>query len=155
MALSAAVLEKALLATLAPPYGATSADAAARWANAYNTYALSAMAGLYPFVPTGLETGKMLAVLTPAFAVSTGTAATMAAAITGGVSAYWAGAFFAPAIAAVPLGALALTTGLTATFSRPSNTAPALALELATLLDACTRTVIATNPATGETYPLA
>lgn len=144
MPLVPAVLQAELYRALSPPYPSDGYVASDRLAKAYDVYASTALAGAYPFTPTGAESGRFVAALAPVLSVTPNTGPAVAASISAAVTAYWTGALFGAGVAAPPLGAPVLLSALTATLSLPSNTTESLVAQLASALDACTRTVVVT-----------
>lgn len=125
-------------------------DAALKMADAYTNYCRTGMFGtsiptILPGATSLLQTTLLGAMATPA----AGTPAKFAKAWADGVLAFW----LTPPVAvlgvqsgvvtAIP-GAAALTGILTPLFANPTNTAEAVAAQLASALDTATKTTIAT-----------
>jgi hypothetical protein len=125
---------------------ASRADGAKKFAEAYDSYAktATALALGVPFTPTGAETAKMLPALIPAFAAPTGNPAVVANAFGAAVTAYWTGAVFGTGIAAPPTGVAALVPALQTLLLNPQNPLDLAMGQIASALDACTRTVLVT-----------
>lgn len=158
MALSSQVLKDALKLALAEPFPKDTATAAANIAKAYNTYAVSAMAGAYPFTPVGKEKAALEKALADALSTPVPPLTEPAAVAAGfvlGLTNYWTAAPFTPAIAAPPTGGPILLPALTLLLLNNNNSLDDVANALGDLLHACTVSVIATDASTGATFPLA
>ncbi len=143
------------------------AQAAKRWAEIYDSYAraaITANGGVLIF--TGTEKTKLEAALLPAFLAPMGIGAAVAAAWGAGLAAYWGAPpiistpapipvppFVAPGLTLPPVGVPAVIAGLTTLYAVPSSSDSAFASAQASLLDACTRTVLVLF-APGGTFPL-
>lgn len=154
MALSQDALKQLLQVALAEPFPQTPLQAANKLAGAYNTYALTAMAGPYPFVPKGTEQSSMEAPIAAALASGLGPGAAVAAGIASGVALYWTGGLFPPAVSAPPVAIPALQAGLTTLLSLNNNSLEVTASTMAALLHTCTISTIAVDASTGAPYTL-
>lgn len=143
--LVAATLKSSLvrLGTNRPP---SYVDAAKRFAQAYDSYAKGAMATAtgIPFTPTGAESSKFLSAILPAFSNQKGNPAAMASAFSTAIVAYWTGTFFGTGVVTPPVGAAVLQTALLGVFLNNQNPLDAAMQQIASALDACTRTTIVT-----------
>lgn len=154
MPLVPATLETELRSALSTPFPKSGALAADKLASAYDTYARGAVAGTYPFSPTGAEKGRFSGALAPVLSLVPNAGPAVAAGFVAAITAYWTGATFTGGIPAPPTGAPALLPTLATLFSIPSNPKEIVVTGLAAALDACTRTVIVTVPAPpGATFP--
>lgn len=121
-------------------------DAGARMAKAYADYAADAMFGANTPTLTGRESA-LASTLGTSLAVP-GLPATHAAAWGLGLAAFWAAVPVAgpvqAGVTAPPTGAAALVASLTTLFANLANTTDTAAGGLATALDTCTKTVLAT-----------
>lgn len=118
---------------------------AKKWAEIYDSYASGAQANGIP----GLVLGRkqvLEGILLPALMLPAGLPPVIAAAWSAGLVAYWGGVLFGPGVAAPPPGAAALIPALTALLLVPTNTPEFFALQLSTLLDVATKTVIVVFP---------
>ena len=128
------------------------AKVAAKWAEAYDSYASQAITGNGgSFIPTGKKSaleGILLGVLT----IPVGIPATVAAAWGMGLLAYWGGnpfspgavpnpPFMLPGVAAPPIGIPAMIAALTARYAGHQSESD-FADQQATALDTCTKTVL-------------
>lgn len=156
MALIQSYLEAQLYVNyLSPPFPSTTIVGFERLASAYNNYAVSAMAGAYPMLPTGLEVTKFLSSMASAQSNQALSGAVFANTLANAVSAYWLGALFTPAVVAIPLPGLAVLATALQAFYATHRTREAAAKELAGYLDAATRTVLAADSSSGATFLLA
>jgi len=136
---------------------------AQQWAMAYNTYALTATAGVMLPVFVGIEVQALAAQLASVMTNPNGTAAQFANAFATGIEAFW----LLPPVpfAAVPIPAGAVTSfpgkpvliaDLISIFSSTTDQTAKVAIDIATALDTATRTVIVTfAPPPGSTINLA
>ena len=128
----------------------TKADAANEFYEVFQSYAKKGLAGAFPLKAPGPAASTFPSLLTVAF--NAGLAPAVAQAISAGVVAYWSAALFeftpAPGIAAPPIAAPALIGAATGTLLNTQNTADLCALQLATAIDLCCRSVLVTfiNP---------
>lgn len=130
-------------------------------AQAYQTYALSAMAGVLLPTFVGVEGQALAAKLIPVMQQSTESPSDFANALADGVEAFWLlppVPFTGPAVAGVVTsfpGKGALVGALVAALSSPSQDGASVAARVAAALDTGTRTVIVTfAPPPGSTAPL-
>lgn len=146
---------KRLSTTEKPPDPNT---AALKIAQAYQQYTLQGLAGGFPIVSGGPGMATMHLPLVAAFSVLPGAPPMIAQAYVAMVTAYWAGAVVPalpfPGIAAPPAGVAALQAALLPIFSVPNNPVDLYALQVATALDVCTRTVLVTFPQPPPAPPL-
>jgi hypothetical protein len=162
MALNPSTLQSGFLQLFTTNKPQTPQQAAEMMASIYDSYAQTAMAG--PALPIFPGTGKLALqnLLLPAIATPLVSVPPLLAAAWGaGLLAYWNAPpvpFVGPAVA----GAVAVAAGvslciplLTACYVNPANTAQSAAAQMASALDAATRTVIvAIVPPPGTTVPL-
>lgn len=136
----------------------SASDAGTKLAKAYYDYAGAALFGVC--VPTLTGRDAALGTTLGGSLTVPGLPATHAAAWGTGLTAFWTGVAVAgPGVAgatAPPTGAAALVAALTTLFANLANTPDTAAGGLATALDTCTKTVIATvAPPPGTTFPAA
>jgi len=159
MALIKATLTNGLTKIFAAGRG-TPLLAAEDWVNAYVDYAKVATGFGVPPVITDDNKEAMRNLLETLFKdVYTGSPSIAANGIATALTAFWFSpiTIFAPvAYVSLVSGTAALVTGLTTNFiSRtPGATAASKALEIATLIDTFTRTVVVTNYSSGLTMPI-
>ena len=159
MALILPTLTGRLTSVLSSPSDQGAAKAQ-EWAQAYNTYAITAQAGALLPTFVGVEAQAIASQLLSVMSNPNGSAAQFANALAGGIEAFWllppvvfSGAG-AGAVSAFP-GKSALVGQLTAAFSSSTDQSAARAAEIAEALDTATRTVIVTfAPPPGSTAPL-
>lgn len=141
--------------------------AAQEWARIYDEYAQAAMtANGGKLIFTGTERAKLQAVLMVPMLLPVGLPPTLAASWGAGLAAYWGAPpilttpapipvapFTVPGICVPPIGIPVLIPALTALYAIPAGPEEVFAVQQATLLDACTRTVLVTF-APGGAFPL-
>lgn len=160
MALLQSVLAGRLTQIFSQP-GDNAAAKASEVASAYQTYALSAMAGVLLPVFTGTEMSMFLSKILPAFNNSNGTSVQFANALASAVETFW---FLPPvpfallpvsgAVTSFP-GKAVLVSQLIGILSNQYKQAVQPAQDIATALDTATRTVIVTfAPPPGSTATL-
>lgn len=134
---------------MAEPQGSHLAAASA-YASAYQVYAASATAGVFPWVPTGVEEVSLRSALLGGFSAKV-SGATAAAGWATGLLAFWMAPPVAFGVGAVTSfsGQGVLQATLSGLFSVPSGSREMVAGQLSTALDIATRTVIVTIPGIG------
>lgn len=146
MPLVAATLEADIL-QLSRNYPPDAATAANMLVAAFQKYASQAIAAGFPLLSPGPGAAAMATPLIAAYSVKPGLPPVIAQALVAMVTAFWSGALFAftpaPGIAAPPAAAPALL-GVVSGLLASSNPAEVYAKNLATALDACSRSVIVT-----------
>lgn len=157
MPLDPSILYNALYALSTTDKPPDSFTAASKIASAYRDYAMGGQALGMPLVAPGPGVASMDASLGAAFSVMPGLPPVVAAGYGAMVTAFWAGAIFAPSplpgIAAPPIAVPALIATLSALLVVP-NPAELHAMSVATALDVCTRTVLVTFPQPPPAPPL-
>lgn len=148
MPLNPALLQSAFYRLSTTEKPGSPMEAAQKIASAYEQYASTALAGPGLLVAPGPGRAVMEQPLAAAFSVLPGLPPVVAAGYAAMVTSFWAAASFVspagPGIAAPPAGVGALIPALTAFFSVPGNPVELYSLQVATVLDACTRTVLVT-----------
>ncbi len=159
-----ALVSASLTASLTQVFSSASDQGAVKAqeiAQAYQTYALPAMAGVLLPIFVGVEGQALAAKLIPVMQQSTDSPSDLANALADGVEAFWllppvpfAAGPVAGVVTSFP-GKGALAGALVAALSSPSQDGASVASGVASALDAGTRTVIVTfAPPPGSTAPL-
>jgi hypothetical protein len=153
-----------LAARLTRVLGSPSTDGprkAQEWGAAYQAYALTATAGVLLPIFIGIEGQAFAARMAPALSVQHPSPYDFASALASGVEAFWllppvlfAGGIAAGAVTSFP-GKLALVAGVVGVLTGPKPRHEPVAVQLANVIDAATRTVIVTfAPPPGSTATL-
>lgn len=145
--LNPASMQSALLRLSQTARPSDPATAAREFVSAYQSYAAAGQAAGFPLATPGPGAAAMSAPLIAAYSMPLGTPPVVAQAVVAAVVAYWSGAVFAGGgIAAPPVAAPALLSGVSGLLAAGNNPAEVYAAQMATLLDACTRSVLVTFP---------
>lgn len=160
MPLISATLSSSLTTILGAP-SVSGAEKAQQIGSAYQAYALTATAGVLLPIFIGIEGRAMASRLTPVLSSTHPTAHSFANALASGVEAFWllppvpfTGGVAAGLVTAF-VGKSALAAAVTGIMARPTPRHEPVAIQLASALDAATRTVMVTfAPPPGSTVTL-